>query len=172
LLGFTAGIIVGGALWGNCNWRGGDVNVNVNRYNNFNRSNISNGNWSHNVEHRGAVPYRDKGVAQQYGRGQAADAASRDAFRGRADAGRDSIQRGEVSSRDLGGRDMSGTRNASAFDTGRGAQTRDYSNRGTSSMSSARSAGNMGGGARASSMPAGGGARGGGGGGRGGGGRR
>ena len=184
LLGFTAGIIVGGALWGNCNWGGGDVNVNVNRYNNFNRTNISNGNWNHNVEHRGAVPYRDKGVAQQYGRGQAADAASRDAFRGRADAGRESIQRGEVSSRDLagrdigsrdagrsdlGGRDMSGTRNASAFDTRSGAQTRDYSSRGSSSMGAARSSGNMGGGARGGSM--GGGARGGGGG-RGGGGRR
>ena len=137
-----------GALWGNCNWGGGDVNINVNRYNNFNRTNISNGNWNHAAQHRGAVPYRDKGVAQQYGRGQAADAASRDAFRGRADAGRDSMTRG----------DMSGTRNASAFDTGRSTQTRDYSNRGNSSLNSARSSGNMGGGAR-------------GGGGRGGGGR-
>ena len=103
LLAFTAGIIVGAALWGNCNWGGGNVNVNINRYNNFNRTNISNGNWNHNVEHRGAVPYRDKGVAQQYGRGQSADAASRDAFRGHADAGRESIQRGDVS-RDAGGR--------------------------------------------------------------------
>ena len=64
LLGFTAGVIVGGALWGNCNWGGGDVNINVNRYNNFNRTNISNGNWKHNGDHRGAVPYRDQGVAQ------------------------------------------------------------------------------------------------------------
>ena len=97
LLGFTAGVIIGGALWGNCNWGGGNVNINVNRYNNFNRTNISNGNWNHNANHRGAVPYRDKGVAQQYGRGQSRDAASRDAFRGRADAGRQSIQRGDVS---------------------------------------------------------------------------
>jgi hypothetical protein len=195
LLGFTAGVIVGGALWGNCDWRGGDVNVNVNRYNNFNRTNISNTNWNHNAQHRGAVPYRDQGVAKQYGRSPSADAASRDAFRGRADAGRESIQRGEVSSRDVAGRDlsssnagagrdiggardsaanrdMSGTRNASAFDTGRSAQTRDYSNRGSSSMNSARSSGNMSSGARSGSMPSGGGARGGGGGGRGGGGRR
>ena len=196
LLGFTAGVIVGGALWGNCNWGGGNVNVNVNRYNNFNRTNISNGNWNHSAQHRGAVPYRDKGVAQQYGRGQAADAASRDAYRGRADAGRESISRGDVprdagarnsaanrdmaAGRDLGSRgDMSGTRNSSAFDTGRSGQTRDYSNRGNSSMSSARSSGNMsgaragggGGGARAGGG-GGGGARGGGGGGRGGGGRR
>ena len=176
-LGFAAGIIVGGALWGNCNWGGGNVNINVNRYNNFNRTNISNGNWGHNVEHRGAVPYRDKGVAQQYGRGQASDAASRDAFRGRAEAGRESIARGDVP-RDAGGRDsaanrdmagsrggdISGTRNSNALDTGRGAQTRDYSSRGNSSMNSARSSGNMGGGARAG----GGAGRGGGGGGRGG----
>src|SRR5436190_4751546 len=68
LLGFTAGVIVGGALWGNCNWRGGDVNVNVNRYNNFNKTNVSNGNWNHNASRRGAVPYRDQNVARQNGR--------------------------------------------------------------------------------------------------------
>jgi hypothetical protein len=87
LLGFTAGVIVGGALWGNCNWGRGDVNVNVNRYNNFNRTNVSNSNWQHNSDRRGAVPYRDQNVARQNGRGQSADAASRDAFRGRADSG-------------------------------------------------------------------------------------
>jgi hypothetical protein len=192
LLGFTAGVIVGGALWGGCNWGGGDVNIDVNRYNNFNRSNISNTNFQHNAQRRGAVPYRDQNVAKQYGRGQSADAASRDAFRGRAEAGQQSIQRGDVSrdfggrdagspratnasardvagNRDFSSRDTSGTRNSSAFDTSRGSQTRDFSNRGSSSLNSARSSGNYGGsgGARA-----GGGARGGGGGGRGGGGRR
>jgi hypothetical protein len=37
---FTAGVIVGGALWGNCGWGWGhsEVNINVNRYNNFNGS--------------------------------------------------------------------------------------------------------------------------------------
>ena len=89
LLGFTAGVIVGGALWGNCNWGGGNVNVNVNRYNNFNRTNISNGNWNHNAQHRGAVPYRDQGVAQQYGRGQRSRRRVARRFRGRADAGRE-----------------------------------------------------------------------------------
>ena len=194
LVGFTAGVIVGGALWGGVNWGRGDVNIDVNRYNNFNRTNIQNNNWQHNAANRGAVPYRDKAVAQQHGRGQAADAQSREQFRGRAEAGQQAIQRGDVSrdsisgaggagsasGRDLGVRaegsaqrnfnagDRSGTRNASAFDSGRGAQARDYSSRGSSSLGSARSSGNMGG-ARAS---AGGGGRGGGGGGRGGGGRR
>jgi hypothetical protein len=128
LLGFTAGVIVGGAIWGNCNWRGGDVNVNVNRYNNFNRTNVSNTNWSHNAEHRGAVPYRDQNVAKQYDRGQRADAASRDAYRGRADQG--AGQRGDMAAnrgtsaatRDMASgrdgtsasRDMSANRGASA----------------------------------------------------------
>ena len=185
LLGFTAGAIIGGALWGNCNWGRGDININTNRYNPFNRTNISDGKWNHNVNHRGAVPYRDKGVAQQYGRGQSANAGSREAFRGRADAGRQSIQRGEVSSRDMagrdlgsrdagraggpaagrdfGGRDTRGTRTPTAFDTGSRAQTRDFGNRGSSSVGAARSSGNFGGGTRG-----GGGRGGGGGGGRGG----
>ncbi|MFL6719208.1 MAG: DUF3300 domain-containing protein [Burkholderiaceae bacterium] len=175
LFGFTAGAIVGSALWGNCNWGGGSVNINTTRYNNFNRSNVQNGNWSHNAQHRGAVPYRDKAVSQQYGRGRSGDAASREQFRGRDAAG----QSPASGNRGAGRTDTGGTRNASAFDTGRSAQTRDYSSRGTSSMKSAGSSGNYGAsrssgnyGASRSSGGYGGGARGGGGGGRGGGGRR
>jgi hypothetical protein len=194
LLGFTAGVIIGGALWGHCNWGGGNVNINVNRYNNFNRSNISDGNWRHNVNHRGSVPYRDKAVAQQYGRGNRGNnAASREAFRGRADAARGDLARNAptrdlagrelgsrdagraggatAANRDVGGgrRDLSGTRSPTAFDTSsRGAQTRDFGSRGSSSIGSARSSGNFGGGG---ARGGGGGARGGGGG-RGGGGRR
>jgi len=188
LLGFTAGVIVGGALWGGVNWGRGDVDINVNRYNNFNRTNISNSNWQHNAANRGAVPYKDRATSQQYGRGQSANAQSREEFRGRAEAGQQSIQRGDVSRDFVGGsgartgqgsgagrasasptsysgnRDFSGTGNRSSFDTGGGgSQARSHSSRGNSSMSSARSSGYGGGG----------GARGGGGGGgRGGGGRR
>jgi hypothetical protein len=39
-----------------------------------------------------------------------------------------------------------GMRSSSAFDAGRGAQTRDFSNRGGSSLGAARSAGHFGGG--------------------------
>jgi len=127
---FLAGVIIGWALWGNCDWGGGRVYVDHRKYNNFNRSNISgDNNWRHNVNHRGGVPYRDHRVAQQYGRGPAGDAASREAFRGRADAGRQTIQRSPT-----------------AFDTGSSTQTRDFSNRGSSSMGGARGAGNFGGG--------------------------
>ncbi|MBX9844849.1 MAG: DUF3300 domain-containing protein [Xanthobacteraceae bacterium] len=83
-LAFTASVAVGAALWGNCNWGSNNVNINVNQYNSFNRTNISNSNWQHNVEHRKGVPYRDPGVAQQFGRGQAS-ARTREAFRGRTE---------------------------------------------------------------------------------------
>ncbi len=83
-----AGIIVGAAIWGNCNWRGGSVNININNYNRYNRTTINNNNWNHNVDHRGGVAYRDQGVAQKYNRGGDARAAqSREDFRGRTDSG-------------------------------------------------------------------------------------
>ena len=183
LIGFTAGAIIGGAIWGGCNWGRGDVNVNVNRYNNFNRTNVSNGNWNHNADRRGAVPYRDQKTAQQFNRGQSPGAGARDSYRGReggAQAGNraggaQNFDRGGAQAANRGGGAQSFDRGggagarSTAFDSGSRAQTQQSSNRGASSMNSARSNGG-GGGARAGG--GGGGARGGGGGGRGGGGRR
>jgi hypothetical protein len=91
---FAVGVAVGSALWGNCNWGRGDVNVNVNRYNNFNRTNISNSNWQHNAEHRKGAQYRDSASQQKYGGGQRQGADSREQFRGRAEQGRQEISRG------------------------------------------------------------------------------
>lgn len=147
---FTAGIIVGAAIWGGVNWHhGGGVYVNVNHYNSFNRTNINNGSWNHNVDHRGGVAYADQNVARQYNRGgDMQSAQTRDNYRGRADTG----NAARPSTRDSsgGGGGFSGV--------GNGASTRQASQRGSASR------GNYGGG--------GGGHRGGGGGGRGGGGRR
>jgi hypothetical protein len=86
---FAAGVLVGSAIWGNINWRNNFVQINPLRYNNFNRTNIANignGNWTHNPAHRGAVPYRDAGVAQRFG--QQGQSAAREAFRGKSNAGR------------------------------------------------------------------------------------
>jgi hypothetical protein len=150
---FTAGIFVGVALWGNCNWHGGGVYVNVNHYNSFNRTNISNGSWSHNVDHRRGVAYADQNVARQYNRGGDNQAAqARDNYRGRADSG--SATRPTT-------RDSTGASNRSSggfSGVGNGASTREASQRGSTSR------GSYGGGSS--------GYRGGGGGGRGGGGRR
>ena len=94
LFTFGAGMVVGAALWGDCNWGHGDVNINTNRYNNFNRTNVQSANWQHQVEHRKGVQYRDNASRQKYGRAQQPGADSREAFRGRAEQGRQDIARG------------------------------------------------------------------------------
>jgi Protein of unknown function (DUF3300) len=177
---FTAGVVVGAALWGNCNWGGGDVNINANKYNNFNRTNVGSGNnkWNHNADHRRGVSYGDNKVADKYNRGGAStrDVQSRDQFRGRAEQGRSDLgqdfgrQGGGMSGgRDFGGGAQAGTRDVShgggqgAFGgSDQGRQAASHSSRGQSSRQSAGSYGG-GGGARASG--GGGGARAGGGGG-------
>jgi len=78
---------VGNALWGNCNWGRGDVNVNVNRYNNINRNNqidrgnLNNAKWSHNVDNRKGAGYRG-GDAQRQNLQRQGAAADRQQYRG------------------------------------------------------------------------------------------
>jgi hypothetical protein len=186
LFTFTAGVIVGNALWGNCNWGGNNVYINHNKYNNFNKTNINSGNWNHNAEHRKGVQYRDQASQQKFGKGQREGAQSREEFRGRADQGRQEIERGGadnfkggrdnagISDRSSGGggldnrqggsdrasagnMDRAGGDRGGAFgDAGQGNHARQSSDRGASSRASA------GGGSRAG----GGGGRAGGGGGR------
>lgn len=132
-LTFTAAIIVGHALWGDCHWGRGDVSVNINHYNNFNRTNIQHTNWQHNVEHRKGVQYRDTATQQKYGRGQRQGAETREAYRGRADPGRQDLTRGAaVSSRRGGG---VGDRHLAFEGIGSGSQTRSFSDRGAASRS-------------------------------------
>jgi Protein of unknown function (DUF3300) len=151
---FTAGVIVGGAIWGNCNWGGNDIDIDINRQNNFNRNEINNnrnnvnsnnrgnnnrtgnnsGNkqaWSHDSSHRKGVGYRDSGTQQKFNKGgNQASAASREQYRGRAEQGRQDINReGAGNQRDMAGnqvgtRDTAGSRNAGNASAG----TRDLGN--------------------------------------------
>src|SRR5438874_6463500 len=86
-LAWGAGIALGAAAWGawggnwgNCDWNGGNVNINnnnnFNKNNNFNRnvSRQGQGNWQHNPQHRGNAPYGDRGTANKFG-GQGARGA-------------------------------------------------------------------------------------------------
>lgn len=95
-LAFATGVIVGAAIWGSCNWGGwgnNNVNIDIDRYNSFNRTNVSNKNWNHNVEHRRGVAYKDQNVARQYNRGGSPQQTkAREDFRGRAEAGRDELK--------------------------------------------------------------------------------
>jgi hypothetical protein len=144
---FTAGVIVGGAIWGNCNWGGNDVDIDINRQNNFNRNEINanrnsnnTGNrtgdragntsasnragnkqsWQHNAEHRKGVGYKDSATQQKFGKGASQrDTQAREQYRGRAEQGRQQMSReGVGNQRDLAGNSV-GTR-----DMG-GASTRD-----------------------------------------------
>jgi hypothetical protein len=91
--GFVAGVVWGAAvvgiangLWGGCNWGGGDVNINVNKFNNINSNRqISNTNnkFEHNAARRGEVPYRDSKSNDKYGKKAQEGARDREAYRGK-----------------------------------------------------------------------------------------
>jgi hypothetical protein len=107
---FGAGMAVGAALWGGCDWNRGDVNINTTRYNTFsnnvntaerrkqiqaNRANVQGGNaWQHNPEHRRGTQYRDTATQQRFNRTGAPDPQSREAFRGRTEQGREPLGAG------------------------------------------------------------------------------
>lgn len=87
VISFAAGVAVGAAWhgWGgwHSNWHGGDVDVNVNRYNNFTRNNYTNANryqvsqnrttqaWQHNPQHRQGAQYSSQATAQRFGESRA-----------------------------------------------------------------------------------------------------
>jgi len=162
LFSFGVGVAVGAAwgyAWGNCNWRGGDVDIDVNRNtninNNINRGKYKDkvtggqggrGEWKHNPEHRKGVSYRDQGTAQKFDRGKSWDSQSREAFRGRAEAGRQDIARGgadQFRDRSAGrGQDSAGRKDVGSVDRGGAEHRRGDSSfdRGATQRSTDRSA--------------------------------
>ncbi|MET3930032.1 hypothetical protein ABIE51_001919 [Lysobacter sp. OAE881] len=94
LFSFGIGVAVGGALWGDLDWGHSDIDIDVDRYNEFNRNTNRNternvnrdqisrdGKWQHNAANRDGVPYRDSKSREQYGR-QLDGAGQRDAGAG------------------------------------------------------------------------------------------
>lgn len=84
-LAFGTGVAVADALWGDWDWHGGDVDIDVNRYNNINvnrQINADRNVWQHNAEFRGGVPYRDARSREQFGQQRLPGAEERQAFRG------------------------------------------------------------------------------------------
>jgi len=132
-LAFGTGVAITSALWGGCNWGRGDVNINVNRYNNINTNRQISANqttFQHNAANRKGVPYRDQASQQKYaknvgGADQRADFRgrdpSRDAQRQQAQAslqqrGMDPAKERERLQNDPGARERAQT---AARDTGR-----------------------------------------------------
>jgi hypothetical protein len=89
LISFSAGVAVGPAIWGGCDWWHNNIIINVDRYNIFNHANTANNVWAHNSAHRGEVPYPNASLAQRFSRTK--DTAARDAFRDRANAQHDDL---------------------------------------------------------------------------------
>lgn len=100
LLTFGAGWAVGNAIWGHCDWRHGNVNIDVNRYNSFNRTNINDANWHHDVAHRQGVEYRDHATQLKYGQDQLKGMESREAFRKKAEQGQKELKRNQGALKD------------------------------------------------------------------------
>ncbi len=85
-IAWGTGFAVGNALWGGANWGRGDVDINVNRYNNINvnkriEGNVNRSNWSHNTEHR-KTSYRG-GEGQRQNLQNKAASTNREQYRGK-----------------------------------------------------------------------------------------
>jgi hypothetical protein len=94
VLAFATAVAVGSAIWGNLDWWRNRVDINVNRFNQFNRTKIADNTWRHNPRHRGNVPYRDPRVGQRFG--DAGRTKAREAYRGKADAGRRDLAKTKI----------------------------------------------------------------------------
>ncbi|RZL90478.1 MAG: DUF3300 domain-containing protein, partial [Variovorax sp.] len=118
-IAFGVGVAAVGALWGNCNWGRGDVNINVNRFNSVNTNrqlNASQTNFQHNAANRRGVPYRDARSQQQFGK-NVPGASQRADFRGR-DGARDAQRQQAQSALQQRGMDPGQGRDALRNDPG------------------------------------------------------
>jgi len=120
VVSFGVGVACGvawGYAWGHTNWGHNNIDINVNRNtnfntninrNNYNKVNVNNANinnvkggssWQHDPAHRQGVAYPNQNTAQKFGgANQSAQAAqARDAYRGRADTGRQDLATGGAS---------------------------------------------------------------------------
>ena len=142
-LAFGIGLVAAAAIFSDCNWGGGDVNINVDKARNvdrnFDRSKVQGqgGRWQHDGSHRQGVAYRDNAARDKFA--GSSGAAGRSEYRGR----------GTDSGAGLGASDRAGSGNR--------AGTADRSaagNRGPSDMSrvSGGNRGGYGGGGRDSSF--------------------
>ncbi|MCI0454283.1 MAG: DUF3300 domain-containing protein [Candidatus Dadabacteria bacterium] len=172
-IGFGIGYAVGSSWgWSDCDWGHGDVNVDIDRTNNFNkidRDKIQGGRekWQHNQNHRKGVAYRDKATSQRFGQSSKRSLESRREARGYGELGSQGrgFEQGKLGQRGggfdgdfkgsigSGGRGStfkgthSGGRRDSAFSgMGSGRSTRISSNRGYSSRGGGFGGGGRGGG--------------------------
>jgi Protein of unknown function (DUF3300) len=153
-IAFGIGVAAIGSIWGGCNWGGGNVNINVNKYNSINTNrqlNANQTNFQHNAANRRGVPYADQASRDKFGGKGVGDASQRNEYRGR-DPSRDTQRQQAQSS--LEKRGMSPSQGREQLRTDQA--TRDRANQATQGAGRDRAgasgggAGNFGGADRAS----------------------
>ena len=83
-IAFGLGVAIAGGLWGDIDWNGGDIDIDIDRYN---RRHVEHhltadaATWRHDPAHREGVPYRDRVSRERYEH-RLDGVAARDAFRG------------------------------------------------------------------------------------------
>jgi hypothetical protein len=79
---FATALVAGGVLWSTYDWGRGRFDINVNRYNRFNRTRITSDRWHHDFEQRRAAANRNAAVhSRTYGpipRGRGPEADERE----------------------------------------------------------------------------------------------
>ena len=151
-IAWGVGLAAAGAIFSDCNWGGGDVNINVDKAANINRnadrSKIQGqgGRWQHDASHRQGVAYRDNATRDKFA--GSSGTSGRSQYRGRgtdAGAGLGATDRRSAGNRaaaaDRGG---AGSR-ATTADRSAGANPGSASNRGATSDISPVGGGNRGG---------------------------
>lgn len=134
--GFSVGVIWGAAIWGDCDWGHNEVNIDIDRQNNFidrteveprrqqvkdkagspsatNRA-AGKGTWQHDPGHRKGVGYKDNKTAQKYGAGPGQTRVSRDQARGYGGSAAARPSSGSASARDMSGTRPQGNRAATS----------------------------------------------------------
>jgi hypothetical protein len=122
------GLAAAGAMFGNCNWGGGDVNINVDKARNvdrsFDRTKVEGGRWKHDSSHRQGVAYRDNASREKYSR-NVSGADARSDFRGRESGAGE--RNGSGARGDAGNRGTAGDRGGAGAGGGNRATTADRS---------------------------------------------
>jgi hypothetical protein len=130
------GLAAAGAIFGNCNWGGGDVNINVNKAanidRNFDRTKVQGGGkWQHDASHRQGVAYRDNASREKFAN-NVSGADARGDFRGRTGDAGDRAgagnRAGGANNAGVGDR-AGGANNAGVGDRGGGGTTGGFGNR-------------------------------------------
>jgi Protein of unknown function (DUF3300) len=128
-LAWGVGLAAAGAIFGNCNWGGGDVNINVNKAanidRNFDRTKVEGGKWQHDASHRQGVAYRDNASREKFAK-NVPGADGRGDYRGRNSGAAD---RGAVADRAGAGNRAGGANNQGVANRAGGANNAGAGNR-------------------------------------------